>query len=52
MTAESTTSRREDRLPWAAMAGVIATVTVFAVAQGLTYPLLSSSWSGRGRRPA
>jgi len=23
------------------MAGIIATVTVFAVAQGLTYPLLS-----------
>lgn len=31
----------EDRVPWAAMAGIIATVTVFAVAQGLTYPLLS-----------
>ncbi|MDK1374549.1 MULTISPECIES: MFS transporter [unclassified Sinorhizobium] len=41
MTAESTTSPREDRIPWAAMAGIIATVTVFAVAQGLTYPLLS-----------
>ncbi|WP_394891256.1 MFS transporter [Mesorhizobium sp. AaZ16] len=39
MTAESTT--REDRIPWAAMAGIIATVTVFALAQGLTYPLLS-----------
>lgn len=26
---------------WAAIAGVIATVTVFAIAQGLTYPLLS-----------
>ncbi|WP_184497285.1 MULTISPECIES: MFS transporter [Rhizobium] len=36
-----TTSPREDRIPWAAMAGIIATVTVFAVAQGLTYPLLS-----------
>ena len=41
MTAESKTSPREDRIPWAAMAGIIATVTVFAVAQGLTYPLLS-----------
>ncbi|WP_395446364.1 MFS transporter (plasmid) [Aminobacter sp. UC22_36] len=39
MTAESTTTQRQ--IPWAAMAGVIATVTVFAVAQGLTYPLLS-----------
>ncbi|NKL07425.1 MFS transporter [Rhizobium leguminosarum] len=36
-----TTSLREHRIPWAAMAGIIATVTVFAVAQGLTYPLLS-----------
>jgi MFS family permease len=27
--------------PWAALAGVIATVSVFAIAQGLTYPLLS-----------
>ncbi|TIT52535.1 MAG: MFS transporter, partial [Mesorhizobium sp.] len=41
MTAESTTSSRQDRMPWAAMAGIIATVTVFALAQGLTYPLLS-----------
>jgi MFS family permease len=41
MTAESTTSSQEDRMPWAAMAGIIATVTVFALAQGLTYPLLS-----------
>ncbi|MDK1489424.1 MFS transporter [Sinorhizobium sp. 7-81] len=37
----STTSPREGRIPWSAMAGIIATVTVFAVAQGLTYPLLS-----------
>ncbi|QKK15132.1 MFS transporter [Rhizobium indicum] len=36
-----TTSLRAERIPWAAMAGIIATVTVFAVAQGLTYPLLS-----------
>src|SRR5688572_26264700 len=27
--------------PWAALAGVIAAVSVFAIAQGLTYPLLS-----------
>ena len=27
--------------PWAAIAGVIATVSVFAIAQGLSYPLLS-----------
>ncbi|MBX4996766.1 MFS transporter [Rhizobium lentis] len=41
MTSASTTSPQEDQLPLAAMAGIIATVTVFAVAQGLTYPLLS-----------
>lgn len=41
MTAKSMTSPQKDRLPWVAMAGIIATVTVFALAQGLTYPLLS-----------
>lgn len=35
------TPRQDARLPWAAMAGIIATVSVFAMAQGLTYPLLS-----------
>jgi MFS family permease len=28
-------------IPWAPLAGVIATVSVFAIAQGLSYPLLS-----------
>ncbi|WEX07176.1 MFS transporter [Chelativorans sp. AA-79] len=51
MTAESTTSPREDRIPWAAMAGIIATVTVFAVAQGLTYPLLSFILERQGTIP-
>ena len=51
MTAESTTSPREDRIPWAAMAGIIATVTVFAVAQGLTYPLLSFILERQGTTP-
>ncbi|MGE3831160.1 MAG: MFS transporter [Parvibaculaceae bacterium] len=41
MASECTTSPLEDRIAWAAMAGIIATVTVFALAQGLTYPLLS-----------
>ncbi|ARQ10202.1 major facilitator superfamily protein [Rhizobium etli] len=41
MAEASTTSQPEERIPWTAMAGIIATVTVFAVAQGLTYPLLS-----------
>jgi MFS family permease len=31
----------ETETPWAALAGVIATVSVFAIAQGLSYPLLS-----------
>lgn len=30
-----------EKTPWAAIAGVIATVSVFAIAQGLSYPLLS-----------
>jgi len=51
MTAEITTSPREDRIPWAAMAGIIATVTVFAVAQGLTYPLLSFILERQGTAP-
>ncbi|WP_312366583.1 MFS transporter [Ensifer sp.] len=51
MTAESTTSAREGRAPWAAMAGIIATVTVFAVAQGLTYPLLSFILERQGTAP-
>jgi hypothetical protein len=39
--------------PWAALTGIIATVSVFAVAQGLSYPLLSlilSNARGRPRR--
>ena len=31
----------EAQIPWAPLAGVIAAVAIFAVAQGLTYPLLS-----------
>jgi MFS family permease len=31
----------EAQIPWAPLAGIIATVAIFAVAQGLTYPLLS-----------
>ncbi|ARO24115.1 MULTISPECIES: MFS transporter [unclassified Rhizobium] len=41
MAEASTTPQREERIQWTAMAGIIATVTVFAVSQGLTYPLLS-----------
>ncbi len=51
MTAESTTSLREDPIPWAAMAGLIATVTLGAVAAGLTYPLLSFILERQGTAP-
>lgn len=51
MTAESTTSPQDDRIPWAALAGIMATVTVFAVAQGLTYPLLSFILERQGTTP-
>lgn len=52
MTAESTTSTGESGIPWAAMAGIIATVSVFALAQGLTYPLLSFILERQGTTPA
>jgi MFS family permease len=51
MTARGTASQRADGIPWAAMAGIIATVTVFAVAQGLTYPLLSFILERQGTTP-
>lgn len=38
-------------MQWAAMAGIVATVTVFAVAQGLTYPLLSFILERQGTPP-
>jgi MFS family permease len=41
VTDRGGTATGEAAIPWAALAGIIATVTVFAVAQGLTYPLLS-----------
>lgn len=47
----ATTSPPIERISWAAMAGTIATVTVFAVAQGLTYPLLSFILERQGTTP-
>jgi MFS family permease len=38
-------------MPWAAMAGLIATVTLGAVAAGLTYPLLSFILERQGTAP-
>ncbi|ESW90453.1 membrane protein [Mesorhizobium sp. LSJC285A00] len=51
MSAEDATSPPENHIAWAAMAGIIATVTVFAVAQGLTYPLLSFILERQGTTP-
>jgi MFS family permease len=42
---------QENRIAWGAMAGIIATVSVFAVAQGLTYPLLSFILERQGITP-
>lgn len=52
MTADGATSLPKERLARAAMVGTIATVTVFAVAQGLTYPLLSFILERQGTTPA
>jgi predicted MFS family arabinose efflux permease len=43
---------REATTEWAAIAGVIATVSVFAIAQGLTYPLLSFILQRQGVSPS
>ena len=51
MTVESATLPGEERLPWAAMAGLIATVTLGAVAAGLIYPLLSFILERQGTAP-
>ena len=40
-----------EETPWAAIAGVIATVSVFAIAQGLSYPLLSFILQRQGVSP-
>jgi MFS family permease len=40
-----------EKTPWAAIAGVIATVSVFAMAQGLSYPLLSFILQRQGVSP-
>ena len=42
----------ETPIPWPAIAGIIATVSVFAISQGLTYPLLSVILERLGRRRA
>ena len=51
MTADPPTTPPEDALPFAAMAGLIATVALGAVAAGLTYPLLSFILERQGTSP-
>ena len=41
-----------DRTPWAPMAAIIATVSVFAIAQGLSYPLFTFIMKEQGMSPA
>lgn len=52
MAAGDTVLEREQATPWAALAGIIATVSVFAISQGLTYPLLSILLQQWGESPA
>lgn len=44
--------RSDETMQWAAITGVIATVSVFAIAQGLSYPLLSFILQRQGVSPA
>jgi MFS family permease len=41
-----------EKIPWPALIGIIATVSVFAIAQGLTYPLLSFILERQGHSAA
>ncbi|UCI05017.1 MFS transporter [Mesorhizobium sp. B1-1-8] len=45
-------TNRDEPMQWAAITGVIATVSVFAIAQGLSYPLLSFILQRQGVSPA
>lgn len=52
MDAVRNPADRQAEIPWAPIAGVIATVTVFAVAQGLSYPLFTFLMQMQGMPPA
>ncbi len=52
MTAENTQTVETSAFPLAAIAGIIATVSVFAISQGLSYPLLSFILQRDGMSPA
>src|SRR3712207_6105028 len=44
--------KAQTEIPWAPIAGVIATVAVFAIAQGLSYPLMSFILDRQGTPPS
>ena len=48
---DSTAAAADAPTPWPAIAGIIATVSVFAISQGLTYPLLSLILERQGESP-
>jgi MFS family permease len=52
MQAADAQSDKAGKTPWAAFAGIIATVSVFAISQGLSYPLLSFILQREGVSPA
>jgi MFS family permease len=51
MTADSATLPEEDQMPWVAMTGIIAAVTMGALAMGVLYPLLSFILERQGTTP-
>ena len=51
MSDSSDAATAETPIPWPAIAGIIATVSVFAISQGLTYPLLSVILERLGQSP-
>jgi len=52
MSESSVARALEAPTPWPAIAGIIATVSVFAISQGLTYPLLSLILERQGASPS
>lgn len=52
MIVHEQTATVPERTPWAVMAAIIATVSVFAIAQGLSYPLFTFIMTEQGWSPA
>lgn len=52
MIADEQTVTIPERTPWMVMAAIIATVSVFAIAQGLSYPLFTFIMTEQGWSPA